>query len=392
VAEGRHDEQFPLDIFQTGSGTSTNMNANEVIANLANRRLGGKPGEYKPVHPNDHVNKGQSSNDIIPTVCHVSALLALDQDLAPAIQQLQESLEKKEIEFDRVVKLGRTHLMDAMPVRLGQAFGGYAAQVMKGFLVIRQCSNGLRELAIGGTAVGTGINSPPEFSKRVCAILAERLGIEFQEARNHFEAQGARDDLAALSGALKTLACGLMKIANDIRWMGSGPLGGLGEILIPDLQPGSSIMPGKVNPVMSEMLTQIAAQVIGNDAAVTLGAQGGAFELNVMIPVMVHNVLSSIALLASGCRLFASKCVDGLQANKARCEELALKSLSLVTVLNPLIGYERAAALAKEAHKRGISVRQLALEQKLITPEQAEKAFDLWRMTQPGETVGGQGS
>ena len=391
VADGRHDAQFPIDVFQTGSGTSSNMNANEVIANLANRKAGGALGVYAPVHPNDHVNLGQSSNDVVPTAAHVAALLAVHRDLRPALDRLASSLEAKAKEFDAVVKIGRTHLMDAMPVRMGQAFGGYAMQVRKGWEQIERASKGLEELAIGGTAVGTGVNAHPEFSKRVCAILSQRLGLPFREARDHFEAQGGRDDLAMASGALKGLACSLTKIANDIRWMGSGPVAGLGELLVPDLQPGSSIMPGKVNPVMSEMLVQVAAQVIGNDVAIAVGAQGGAFELNVMIPVMIHNFLGSAALLANGCRLFAERCVDGLKANADRVAELLERNPIAATVLNPLIGYERAAALVKEALARKTSVKKLAVEQGLIRAEDADLIFDFRKMTEPGETTGGGG-
>ena len=386
VAEGGLDAEFPIDVFQTGSGTSTNMNANEVIANLSNEKAGGQRGVYKPIHPNDHVNMGQSSNDIIPTTSHLAALLAIHRDLKPALDQLATSLEKKSKEFDPIVKLGRTHLMDAVPVRLGQEFGGYAMQVRKGWEQIDRASKGLEELAIGGTATGTGINSHPEFARRVCTLLEKKLGIPVHEARDHFEAQGGRDDMAMASGALKGLACSLMKIANDIRWMGSGPFGGLAELQIPDLQPGSSIMPGKVNPVMSEMLTQIAAQVIGNDAAITIGAQGGAFELNVMIPVMIANLLQSIAILANGSRLFAARCVDGLKPNAEKCAELLEKSPISATALNPIIGYERAAKLIKEALAKKASVKQLAIEQGLITREQADKVFDFRKMTEPGET------
>jgi fumarate hydratase class II len=391
VADGRHDAHFPIDVFQTGSGTSTNMNANEVIANLANRKAGGTLGVWKPVHPNDHVNMGQSSNDIIPTVAHVSALLAVHRDLKPALDRLASSLEAKAKEFDGVVKNGRTHLMDAMPVRMGQPFGGYAMQVRKGWEQIERASKGLEELAIGGTAVGTGINSHPEFSKRVCALLEKKLGLPFREARNHFEAQGGRDDLAMASGALKGLACSLTKIANDIRWMGSGPIAGLSELLIPDLQPGSSIMPGKVNPVMSEMLTQVAAQVIGNDVAIAIGAQGGNFELNVMIPVMIHNFLGSVAILSNACRLFAEKCVDGLKVNADRVSDLLEKNPISATVLNPVIGYERAAKLVKEALAKKASVKKLAVEQGLIKAEEADRIFDFRKMTEPGETAGGGG-
>jgi fumarate hydratase class II len=389
VAEGRHDADFPIDVFQTGSGTSTNMNANEVIASLANEKLGGKRGDYKPVHPNDHVNMGQSSNDIIPTVAHLSALLALHRDLKPALEKLAATLDKKAKQFDDIVKLGRTHLMDAVPIRLGQEFGGYATQLRKGWEQIERASKGLEVLAIGGTATGTGINSHPEFAGRVCAVLKTSLGLDVREARNHFEAQGGRDDMVMVSGALKGLACSLMKIANDIRWMGSGPFGGLQELFIPDLQPGSSIMPGKVNPVMSEMITQIAAQVIGNDAAITIGGQGGNFELNVMIPVMVHNLLGSIAILSSGSRLFAERCVDGLSANAERCRELLERSPMCATALNPVIGYERAAKLIKEALAKKESVKKLAIEQGLITAEQAEQIFDFRKMTEPGETAAG---
>jgi fumarate hydratase class II len=388
VVEGGLDAEFPIDVFQTGSGTSTNMNANEVIANLCNEKAGGERGVYKPIHPNDHVNMGQSSNDIIPTTSHLAALLAIHRDLKPALDQLATSLEKKAKEFDDIVKLGRTHLMDAVPVRLGQEFGGYAMQVRKGWEQIDRASKGLEEMAIGGTATGTGINSHPEFAKRVCALLEKKLGIPVREARNHFEAQGGRDDMAMASGALKGLACSLTKIANDIRWMGSGPFGGLAELRIPDLQPGSSIMPGKVNPVMSEMLTQVAAQVIGNDAAITIGAQGGNFELNVMIPVMIANLLQSIAILANGARLFAVRCVDDLAPNREKCAELLEKSPISATALNPIIGYERAATLIKDALKKKASVKQLAIEQGLITPEQADKAFDFRKMTEPGETAG----
>ncbi len=391
VAAGRHDDQFPVDVFQTGSGTSTNMNANEVIANLANEKLGGARGTYRPVHPNDHVNMSQSSNDVIPTVAHLAALLALRDELYPALDRLRESLEKKAREFDGVVKLGRTHLMDAMPVRLGQEFGGYAAQVARGREQIERAAQGLLELAIGGTAVGTGINAHPEFGGRVAAILSRALGLPVREARNHFEAQGARDDLVMVSGALKGLACALIKIANDVRWMGSGPVGGLGELFLPDLQPGSSIMPGKVNPVMSEMLIQAAAQAIGNDLAVTLGGQSGNFELNVSIPVMIHNVLESISLLSAGCRLFAARCVDGLRANEERCAELLEKNPISATVLNPVIGYERAAKLVKEALARRMSVKKLAVEQGLVRPEEADRIFDFRKMTEPGETAGGGG-
>ncbi len=387
VAEGGLDAEFPIDVFQTGSGTSTNMNANEVIANLCNEESGGQRGVYKPIHPNDHVNMGQSSNDVIPTVSHLSALLALKNDLYPALDQLRSTLENKAKQFDSIVKLGRTHLMDATPVRLGQEFGGYAMQVQKGREQVERAAKGLEELAIGGTAVGTGINSHPEFAMRVCALLEKKLGLPVREARNHFEAQGGRDDMVMVSGALKGLACSLMKIANDIRWMGSGPFGGVAELFIPDLQPGSSIMPGKVNPVMGEMITQIAAQVIGNDVAITIGAQGGNFELNVMIPVMISNLLQSIAILSSGSRLFAFRCVDGLTPNEERCHDLLEKSPIGATALNPILGYETVADLIKEALQKKTSVKKLAVDKGLITQEQADNIFDFRKMTDPGESA-----
>ncbi len=384
VADGKRDGDFVLDVYQTGSGTSTNMNANEVIANVANVRLGGKLGDKKPVHANDHVNMGQSSNDVIPTATHVSALLALKRQLVPALEKLHASLDRKAKEFDAIVKIGRTHLMDAVPVRLGQEFSGYAMQVRKGVEAIARASEGLHELALGGSAVGTGLTAHPEFGRRVAEKLAQATGLPLREARNHFEAQAGRDDLIAAHGALNALACSLTKIANDIRWMGSGPACGLGEIQIPDLQPGSSIMPGKVNPVMSEVMTQVAARVMGNNVTITLGAQGGAFELNVMIPVMIDAFLESASLLANACTAFAEKCVDGIKANAERCEELAQMSSALVTALNRAIGYDKAAQIAKEAQKKKVSVRKLVLEQKLITEEEAAKIFDLRRMTEPG--------
>ncbi|HVE39983.1 MAG TPA: class II fumarate hydratase [Planctomycetota bacterium] len=382
VAEGELDSHFPVDVFQTGSGTSSNMNANEVIANLANEKLGGRRGVYTPVHPNDHVNLGQSSNDIIPSAAHLAALLEL-RPLRDAVRKLCRGLDAKSKDFNRVLKLGRTHLMDAVPVTMGQEFGGYAEQVRKAGEHLDHASKELEELALGGTAVGTGLNAHPQFAKRVCALLAKRLALPVREARNHFEAQGGRDAIARVSGALKALACALIKIANDIRWMGSGPFGGLAELQIPDLQPGSSIMPGKVNPVMSEMLVQVAAQVIGNDAAVTIGAQGGHFELNTMIPVMAANLLDSIRILGRGCALFQANCVDGLKADAARCAELLARSPIAATALNPVLGYDRTAELIKEALASKRSVKDLAVEQGLITKKQADRIFDFRRLTEP---------
>ncbi len=385
ITEGMHDSQFPVDVFQTGSGTSTNMNANEVIANIANEKLGSGRGAYSPIHPNDHVNMSQSSNDVIPTAAHLAALLGLRLDLYPALDRLLGSLTRKAAEFDGIVKLGRTHLMDAMPIRMGQAFGGYAAQIRKAKARLEAAAAGLLELAVGGTAVGTGINAPPGFGARVADILGRRLDMPLREAPDHFEAQGARDDMVAVSGALKGLACALIKIANDIRWMGSGPHGGLAEIRLPSLQPGSSIMPGKVNPVMCEMLIQVAAQVIGNDAAVAIGGQGGNLELNTMIPVMIHNILDSIQILSNGCLLFAEKCVDGLKADADRCAELLERNPISATVLAPLVGYERAARLVKDALARKESAKKLAVEQGLVSPEDADRIFDFRRMTEPGQ-------
>jgi fumarate hydratase class II len=381
VAEGGLDDQFPVDVFQTGSGTSSNMNANEVIANLANEALGGRRGVYEPAHPNDHVNMGQSSNDVIPSAAHLAALLEIHGNLGPALRQLGRSLGKKAKEFDGVLKLGRTHLMDAVPVRMGQEFGGYAAQLSRGWAQVESAAKGLEELALGGTAVGTGLNAHPRFATRVCALLAKKLRIPVREARNHFEAQGGRDDLARVSGALKAIAAALIKIANDVRGMGSGPFGGLAELRIPDLQPGSSIMPGKVNPVMSEMLVQVGAQVIGNDAAITIGAQGGHFELNAMIPMMAANLLDSLAILSNGSRLFAANCIDGLRADAGRCAELLERSPIAATALNPILGYDRTAALVKEALAKNVSVKRLAVEQGLITEAQAKKIFDFRKLT-----------
>ena len=375
VSAGRRDADFPIDVFQTGSGTSTNMNANEVIARLASRRLG------RAVHPNDHVNAGQSSNDVIPSAVHVAALLSLERDLDPALAVLHASLRRASRRFDRVVKLGRTHLMDALPVRLGQELSGYAAQVAAAREHLRRTSESLRELPLGGTAVGTGFNAPPGFGRRVIALIARETRLPLREARDPFEAQGARDGLVRFSGALRALAVALVKIANDIRWMGSGPRGGLGELSLPPLQAGSSIMPGKVNPVICEVVVQVGAQVVGNDAAVATAGAGGAFELNAMVPVMAHNTLQSLALLASASRLLAEKCVDGLQANAARCLELAAASPALVTALAPAIGYDRAAALSMEAQERGMSLPDLAVKKGLVTKAEAKKLFDPARMT-----------
>ena len=378
VMEGAFDDQFVLDIFQTGSGTSTNTNANEVIAARATEILGAN------VHPNDDVNFGQSSNDVIPSAIHVSAVAALREDLLPALHRLGASLEAKSDEFGDVVKSGRTHLMDATPVTLGQEFGGYATQVRKGAERVEKVLPELEELALGGTAVGTGINAPDGFAAGVIALMAERTGYPFREADDHFEAQGAKDATVSASGALRTVAVSLFKIANDIRFLGSGPTSGISEIKIPSLQPGSSIMPGKVNPVMSEMMMQVAAQVVGNDMAVAWGGANGNFELNVMMPMIAHNLLESTGLLANACDAFRERCVDGLEANEARAQELVEKNAIIVTALNPHIGYDNGAKIAKEAVATGRSVRALVLEAGLMTEEELDDALDIKKMTEGG--------
>jgi fumarate hydratase class II len=382
VATGGYDDHFPIDVFQTGSGTSSNMNANEVIATLATERLG------RPVHPNDHVNASQSSNDVFPSSIHLAATQAVTQDLIPALQQLAGALRAKAGEFAEVVKSGRTHLMDATPVTLGQEFEGYAAQVRYGVERLEASVPRLAELPLGGTAVGTGINTPPGFAAQVIAELATATGLPLTEARDHFEAQGSRDGLVEASGQLRTIAVGLYKIANDIRWMGSGPRAGLGEIHLPDLQPGSSIMPGKVNPVLCEAVRQVAAQVIGNDAAVAFSGAAGDFELNVMLPVMARNVLESVRLLANVSRLFADRCVTGITANAERCREYAESSPSIVTPLNRFLGYEEGAAIAKQALAERKTIRQVVIERGhvaagRITEEQLDETLDVLRMTRP---------
>jgi fumarate hydratase class II len=381
VAGGKHDHEFVVDIFQTGSGTSSNMNTNEVIANRAIQLLGGEVGSKRPVHPNDHVNMGQSSNDVFPTAVHIAAAEAMERDLIPALEALEGALASKAKAFDHIVKIGRTHLMDAVPVRLGQEFSGYTQMVTNSIRRVRTAAKHVSELALGGTAVGTGLGSVPEFAPKVISIIAKEIGIHLQQAPNLFEALSARDGLVEASGALRSTAVSLTKIANDVRWLGSGPRCGIGEIHLPDLQPGSSIMPGKVNPVMSEMLLMICAQVIGNDAAVGWGGAAGNFELNVMIPVMAYNVLHSVGILASGSRLFASRCVEGLEANEKRCNELIEQSLAMVTALNPRIGYDAAAAIAKESVKTGKTVRELCLEKKVLPPDELQRLLDARGMT-----------
>jgi len=384
VVAGQHDEQFPLDIFQTGSGTSTNMNANEVIGNRAVEILGGVLGSKDPVHPNDHVNFGQSSNDVIPTAIQLSAYLAIVEDLEPALQRLAAALERKAAELDDVVKIGRTHLQDAVPVRLGQEFSGYAQQVRNGIDRLGAAKPRLAELALGGTAAGTGLNAPPGFADAVIARIAARTGQPFVGAPNKFEALAAKDACVEASGALKTIAVSLIKIANDLRWLGSGPRAGLAEIQLPSLQPGSSIMPGKVNPVIPEMTLMVAAQVIGNDAAITVGGMSGNFELNVMMPVIAYDLLQSIEILAAACRLLAERCVEGIVADRERLKAMVERSLMMVTALAPKIGYDAAAALAKEAYQSGRTVRELALEKRLLPQAELDEVLDPRQMTEGG--------
>ncbi|MER3396904.1 MAG: aspartate ammonia-lyase [Acidimicrobiia bacterium] len=379
VAEGKHLDHFPLDVFQTGSGTSTNMNANEVIARLAELALGGSA----KVHPNDHVNLGQSSNDVFPSAVHIAVAEEITKKLMPALEVLQNSLAAKEGEFNSVIKTGRTHLMDATPIRLGQEFGGYRRQVEAGVERIKCAMERLLELPLGGTAVGTGINMHPDFPRKAITRISHATGLEFKEAQNHFEAQGARDGLVELSGALKTIAVSGYKIANDIRWMNSGPMAGIAEITVPAVQPGSSIMPGKVNPVYSEVVMQVACQIIGNDSTISVAGLSGNFELNVMIPVMGWNALESVALLSSSLRVFAERCIDGIKANVEKCRRGAESSLSIVTALVPLAGYDACAEIAKEAALSGKTIREVAIERGL--PEEAvDRALDLEAMTRPG--------
>jgi len=383
VADGKWDAEFVIDIFQTGSGTSTNMNANEVIANRAVELLGGKRGE-KQVHPNDHVNRGQSSNDVIPTAIHLAALEAIERRLIPALAGLEEALRQKAKEFRDVLKIGRTHLQDATPILLGQEFGGYASQVQHGIARLRATEKNLGELALGGTAVGTGINTHPEFAPRTIARLAAEMNLPLREAADHFEAQGGRDAVVETSGMLKTVAVSLIKIANDIRLLGSGPRLGLGELKLPATQPGSSIMPGKVNPVMCEMLLQVCAQVQGNDAAITFSGSFGNFELNVMLPVMAHNLLQSIELLAKASEVFARRCVAGLEADREKCNSNLELSLSNCTVLAPVIGYDKAAKIAKVAFQTNRTVRQVALEISGLDKTRLDQLLDPARQTAPG--------
>jgi fumarate hydratase class II len=383
VAAGERADQFPIDVFQTGSGTSTHMNVNEVLAHLAAERLG------RPVHPNDHVNASQSSNDVFPSAVHLAALVGLTGDLVPALAELASALRDKSDELSGVVKAGRTHLMDATPVTLGQEFGGYAAAVEHGIERVEGCLGRVGELPLGGTAVGTGINAHPEFAGKAIAALSEMTGLEFREAENHFEAQAAKDAVVQASGSLKALAVSLTKLANDFRWLASGPRCGIGEIVLPETQPGSSIMPGKVNPVLCESVLQVAAHVIGCDATITICGQAGNFELNTMMPIMSLRFLEAIELSANVVNAFSAKCVAGTIADRARCEEMVERSLAMATALAPVIGYGSAAKIAQEALATGQSIRTLAQQKSLMAKEQLEKVLDPWSMTEPG--IAGRG-
>ncbi|MDX1961745.1 MAG: class II fumarate hydratase [Pirellulales bacterium] len=385
VAEGKFDEHFPIDVFQTGSGTSSNMNVNEVIANRAIELLAGdRLAAAKPVHPNDHVNMGQSTNDMFPTAIHVAVAMAVNTHLLPALERFRDVLEEKSQAWDKIIKIGRTHLADATPLRLGQEFGGFARQLDRAIQLAHWAIESVDELPAGGTAVGTGINTHPEFGTRVAQVLTEETGIQFHEALNHFEANAQRDGLVECSGNLRTIAVTLFNIANNIRWLGSGPRCGFYEVKLPDRQPGSSIMPGKVNPVMCESLMQLTAWVIGNDATVALcGASGGQFQLNIMMPVMGHAVLQSALLLARGVNAFVEFCALEMEANEEACNASVEKSLSMVTSLNPHIGYEKAAKLAKEAFASGKTIRELCVEQAILPPDTLTAALDPWSMTEP---------
>jgi fumarate hydratase class II len=376
VVSGRLHDHFVVDIFQTGSGTSTNMNANEVIAGRANEIVTGKRGGKSPVHPNDHVNLGQSSNDVIPSAIHIAALTGIKDHLLPSMTLLQRNLKEKAEEFEGVRKIARTHLQDALPMSLGQEFGGYARQIELGIQRVTGLEETLSELALGGTAVGTGLNTHPDFAQKVIDGISEETGCTFKEAHNHFEAQASRDAAVETSGALKTLVVSLAKIANDIRWLSSGPRCGLGEINIPALQPGSSIMPGKVNPVIPEVVLQVSAQVIGNDAVIAFSGQGGNFELNIMLPVIAHNLLQSIHLLEKAITAFAEKCIKGISANQAKIASNLEQSLALATPFVPVIGYDKAAALAKEAYDTGKTIREVALKRKILPEKEINRLLD----------------
>lgn len=384
VAEGIWDDQFVVDIFQTGSGTSTNMNANEVIANRAIELLGGKIGTKSPVHPNDHVNLGQSTNDVIPSAIHMAATREIVHNLIPALMALRQSLANKAKEFDRVIKIGRTHLQDALPIKLGQEFGGYARQIELGIKRLKAALPNLSELTLGGTAMGTGFGSHVDFARRAISIINRKTKLNFREAKDRFAVQGGQDAVLEASNALKSVAVSLLKIANDVRWLSSGPRCGIGEIRMTGVQPGSSFMPGKVNPVIAESVIQVAAQVMGNDTAITIGVQRGNFELNTMLPLMGHNLLQSTQILASAARNFKERCIDGLEADVERCKAMLEKSLALATALVPEIGYDRAAGIAKKALKTGKTIREVVLEENILPSDRLKELLDFKKMTKPG--------
>ena len=385
IIEGKFDSQFPVDIYQTGSGTSSNMNCNEILSNRASEIMGGKIGAKDPVHPNDHVNLGQSSNDVIPTAIHIAANTMLEEELIPALQNLANELDKKATAFSDIVKIGRTHLQDATPITLGQEFSGYAQMVKNGIKRIQNAQGFLSELALGGTAVGTGINTKAQFGTHMAKEITRITGISFVEASNHFEAQGAQDAAVETSGALKTVAVSLSKIANDIRWLGSGPRAGLGELILPAVQPGSSIMPGKTNPVICEAMIQACAQVIGNDLAITIGGQGGVFELNLMLPLIAHNLTNSITILSNGTIVFTEKLIIGLKANKEKCAGYIEGSLAMCTSLAPVIGYDKAADIAYKAYNSGKTVREIAIEENVLDKDKLNELLDPLSMTKPSK-------
>ncbi len=385
IIEGKFYSQFPIDIYQTGSGTSSNMNCNEILSNRASEIMGGVIGAKDPVHPNDHVNLGQSSNDVIPTAIHIAANTMLEEELLPALQKLADELDKKAIEFSDIVKIGRTHLQDATPITLGQEFSGYTQMVKNGIKRIQNAQGFLSELAIGGTAVGTGINTKAQFGSLVAKEISRFTGISFIEASNHFEAQGAQDAAVETSGALKTIAVSLSKIANDIRWLGSGPRAGLGELILPAVQPGSSIMPGKTNPVICEAMIQGCAQVIGNDMTITIGGQGGVFELNLMLPLIAHNLTNSITILSNSTNIFTEKLITGLKANKEKCAGYIEGSLAMCTSLAPVIGYDKAAQIAYKAFNSGKTVREIAMEDNVLDKDKLDEILDPKSMTMPSK-------
>ena len=385
IIEGKFDSQFPVDIYQTGSGTSSNMNCNEILSNRASEIMGGKIGAKDPVHPNDHVNLGQSSNDVIPTAIHIAANTMLEEELIPALQNLANELDKKATAFSDIVKIGRTHLQDATPITLGQEFSGYAQMVKNGIKRIQNAQGFLSELALGGTAVGTGINTKAQFGTHMAKEITRFTGISFVEASNHFEAQGAQDAAVETSAALKTVAVSLSKIANDIRWLGSGPRAGLGELILPAVQPGSSIMPGKTNPVICEAMIQACAQVIGNDLAITIGGQGGVFELNLMLPLIAHNLTNSITILSNGTIVFTEKLIIGLKANKEKCAGYIEGSLAMCTSLAPVIGYDKAADIAYKAYNSGKTVREIAIEENVLDKDKLNELLDPLSMTKPSK-------